>query len=159
MTSETAPLQLGYKAEIIDAAGVAHLIGGSTPGAPGTALAGAQPFMGLTFTVDTVANAAGGVDVADGHITGTPTFVDGSPDFIGPIHVRITATDEGTPALGGGFVPNTSLATTNEFDINVMTSGKWPPVITSDGGGTTASFSVPENSTAVTTVTAVDPDH
>ncbi len=156
MTSETAPVQLGYKAEIIDANGLAHLIGGSTPGAPGTALAGAHPFMGLTFTVDTVANAAGGVDVADGHITGTPTSADGAPDFTGPIHVRITATDEGTPQLGGGFVPNTGLATTNEFDINILPSGA--PVITSDGGGTTASLSVPENTTAVTTVTAVDPN-
>ena len=122
MTSETAPVQLGYKAEIIDADGVAHLIGGSTPGAPGTALAGAQSFMGLTFTVDTIANAAGGLDVADGHITGTPTSADGSPAFTGDIHVRITATDEGTPQLGGGFVHNTGLATTNEFDINVLPS-------------------------------------
>ena len=32
------------------------------------------------------------------------------------------------------------------------------PVITSNGGGTTASISVPENTTAVTTVTATDPD-
>jgi len=32
------------------------------------------------------------------------------------------------------------------------------PVITSNGGGTTASVSVPENSTAVITVTATDPD-
>jgi Ca2+-binding RTX toxin-like protein len=157
--SETAALQLGYKAEIIDANDVAHLIGGSTPGAPGTPLAGAQPFMGLSFTVDTVPNAAGGVDVADGHITGTPTFADGSPDFSGPIHVRITATDEGTPALPGGFVPGTNLAVTNAFDINVMaSSANRAPVITSDGGGATATLSVPENSTAVTTVTAADPN-
>ena len=33
-----------------------------------------------------------------------------------------------------------------------------PPVITSNGGGSTASVSVPENSTAVTTVTATDVD-
>ena len=156
--SETAPVQLGYKAEIIGADGVAHLIGGSTPGAPGTALAGAQSFMGLTFTVDTVANAAGGLDVADGHITGTPTNADGSPDFTGAIHVRITATDEGTPQLGGGFVDGTNLAVTNEFDINVMARVNEPPVITSNGGDAIAAISVPENSTAVTTVTAVDPN-
>ena len=33
-----------------------------------------------------------------------------------------------------------------------------PPVISSDGGGATAAISVAENSTAVTTVTATDPD-
>jgi Ca2+-binding RTX toxin-like protein len=33
-----------------------------------------------------------------------------------------------------------------------------PPTITSDGGGDTATLSVPEHSTAVTTVTATDPD-
>lgn len=33
-----------------------------------------------------------------------------------------------------------------------------PPVITSDGGGDTASLAVEENTTVVTTVTAVDPD-
>ncbi|WP_375194580.1 cadherin domain-containing protein [Sphingobium sp.] len=33
-----------------------------------------------------------------------------------------------------------------------------PPVITSDGGGATAALAIDENSTAVTTVTATDPD-
>lgn len=33
-----------------------------------------------------------------------------------------------------------------------------PPVITSNGGGTTATINVPENQTGVTTVTATDPD-
>ena len=33
-----------------------------------------------------------------------------------------------------------------------------PPVITSNGGGTTATLAIDENSTAVTTVTATDPD-
>jgi hypothetical protein len=37
-------------------------------------------------------------------------------------------------------------------------SGNAPPLITSDGGGDTASRSVAENQTAVTTVTATDPD-
>jgi uncharacterized delta-60 repeat protein len=36
--------------------------------------------------------------------------------------------------------------------------GSLPPVITSNGGGATASVSVPENSTAVTTVTGSDPN-
>lgn len=34
-----------------------------------------------------------------------------------------------------------------------------PPVITSNGGGSSASISVPENTTAVTTVTATDPEN
>jgi uncharacterized protein YjiK len=38
------------------------------------------------------------------------------------------------------------------------TTGNSPPQITSDGGGDTASRSVAENQTAVTTVTAVDPN-
>jgi Ca2+-binding RTX toxin-like protein len=37
-------------------------------------------------------------------------------------------------------------------------NGGSPPTITSNGGGDSASVSVPENSTAVTTVTAQDPD-
>ena len=36
--------------------------------------------------------------------------------------------------------------------------GDLPPVLTSNGGGATASVSVPENTTAVTTVTGTDPD-
>ncbi len=43
------------------------------------------------------------------------------------------------------------------FTITV-TNVNEAPVITSNGGGTTASVSVPENTTAVTTVTATDPD-
>jgi hypothetical protein len=40
----------------------------------------------------------------------------------------------------------------------VQNVNEFPPVITSDGGGTTASLSRPENSTAVTTVTSTDGD-
>ena len=52
----------------------------------------------------------------------------------------------------------TNLAVTNEFDINVMARVNEPPVITSNGGDAIAAISVPENSTAVTTLTAVDPN-
>src|ERR1044072_8512269 len=44
------------------------------------------------------------------------------------------------------------------FDLAVAGSPVLPPVITSDGGGATASKSVAENTTAVTTVTSTDPD-
>ncbi len=44
---------------------------------------------------------------------------------------------------------------TSEFAADVYTN---PPTITSNGGGSTASVSVAENTTAVTIVTATDPD-
>jgi Ca2+-binding RTX toxin-like protein len=56
----------------------------------------------------------------DGHITGTPTNVDGSGGFIGPITVRITASDAGTPLAAGGFAAGTGLAVTNDFNIDVL---------------------------------------
>lgn len=40
-----------------------------------------------------------------------------------------------------------------------VTINSCPPVITSNGGGSNASISVPENTTAVTTVTATDPEN
>ena len=40
-----------------------------------------------------------------------------------------------------------------------VTINPCPPTITSDGGGATASISIPENTTAVTTVTATDPEN
>ncbi|MEQ1541787.1 MAG: cadherin domain-containing protein, partial [Novosphingobium sp.] len=40
----------------------------------------------------------------------------------------------------------------------VLVSGNTPPAITSNGGGDTASVSIPENTSTVTTVTANDPD-
>jgi LPXTG-site transpeptidase (sortase) family protein len=43
-------------------------------------------------------------------------------------------------------------------DFAIGEAGNVPPTITSDGGGASAALSVPENSTAVTTVTAFDPD-
>ena len=39
-----------------------------------------------------------------------------------------------------------------------ITDGNEAPAITSDGGGATAAMNVVENTTAVTTVTATDPD-
>jgi Cadherin domain/FG-GAP-like repeat len=50
-----------------------------------------------------------------------------------------------------------SLADTQTLTVNV-TNVNEPPVIVSNGGGDAAFVSVPENSTAVTTVSAFDPD-
>jgi uncharacterized protein YjiK len=44
------------------------------------------------------------------------------------------------------------------YEMTAPAPGNSPPQITSDGGGNTASRSVAENQTAVTTVTAVDPN-
>src|SRR5262249_26446211 len=90
---ETAATALGFKAEIIDANGVAHLIGGRLPTALGGGAIAGTPYQGLSFAVDLDATGA----VVDGHITGTPTNVDGSSGFPGAIHVRVTAIDDGTP--------------------------------------------------------------
>jgi hypothetical protein len=46
----------------------------------------------------------------------------------------------------------------DNVEISYHLPGPNPPVITSDGGGATASVNVAENTTAVTTVTASDPD-
>lgn len=43
--------------------------------------------------------------------------------------------------------------------VNLNNLNDNPPVITSNGGGASASISIPENSTAVTTVTATDADN
>jgi LPXTG-site transpeptidase (sortase) family protein len=43
-------------------------------------------------------------------------------------------------------------------DFAIGEAGNVPPTITSDGGGASAALNIPENSTAVTTVTATDPD-
>jgi hypothetical protein len=50
-----------------------------------------------------------------------------------------------------------SLTDTQTINVTVTNQNE-PPVITSDGGGPTASLSRVENGTAVTTVTATDPD-
>src|SRR5262249_17443907 len=48
---------------------------------------------------------------------------------------------------------------TSEFGgSRLVVAANEPPAITSNGGGDSASISVPENTTAVTTVTAFDPD-
>ena len=50
-------------------------------------------------------------------------------------------------------------AATATIGVSVwLTDVNEPPTITSDGGGDTAAISIPENTTAVTIVTATDPD-
>jgi VCBS repeat-containing protein len=57
------------------------------------------------------------------------------------------------------YKANEGVADSNVVTVSITVNAENdPPVITSDGGGDTATLSVAENSTAVTTVTAIDPD-
>jgi hypothetical protein len=84
-------------------------------------------------------SAAGVITVANN----TALNFETTPSFT----LNVTVTDSGTPALS-----DTAIITINLTNVNEA------PVITSNGAGNTASISVPENSSAVTTVTAEDPD-
>ncbi|TCK18190.1 VCBS repeat protein [Thiogranum longum] len=105
----------------------------------------------LTYTI------TGGVDAAAFTINGSSgvlTFVS-APDFEAPADsgannvydVQVTVTDNGAGAL------------TDVQDIAVTVGGVNDlPVITSNGGGASATVGADENQTAVTTVTATDQD-
>ena len=55
--------------------------------------------------------------------------------------------------------PSTTATAERRPDISVtVTDANETPMITSDGGGATATINVAENTTAVTTVTATDAD-
>jgi hypothetical protein len=112
-----------------------------------------------------------GADAASFNIdrnTGTLTFRS-APNFESPgsvnhsniYQVQVTASDPGAPvdtglarSMGWGDVKFT---TSQSLTINVNDLPE-APTITSNGGGDTATLSIPENSTTVTTVTASDPD-
>ncbi|OYU48932.1 MAG: hypothetical protein CFE31_10930 [Rhizobiales bacterium PAR1] len=97
----------------------------------------------------------GGADAARFAInasTGVLTFVS-APNFEAPLDVGANnlydVVVQASDGLGG--VDTQTIAVT-------ITNANEAPVITSNGGGATASISAAENGTAVTTVTAVDPD-
>ncbi|MDP3522336.1 MAG: DUF4347 domain-containing protein [Hydrogenophaga sp.] len=79
-------------------------------------------------------------DPATHSFSGTPANGD-----VGSFSVDVTATDSG------------GLSVTDSFTITVGNTNN-APTITSDGGGANTSRAVDENTTAVTTVTATDPD-
>lgn len=100
---------------------------------------------------------SGGVDASKFTInssTGALTFVS-APDYENPTDaglnniydVQVTVTD----SQGATDVQNIAVTITNVNDN--------PPVITSDGGGATATIGVVQGTTAVTTVTATDADY
>ncbi|MFT5483830.1 MAG: photosystem II stability/assembly factor-like uncharacterized protein, partial [Halieaceae bacterium] len=102
----------------------------------------------------------GGADEANFSIvsgSGVLTFST-APDFENP-------TDTGSDNTYTVIVTATDAAGTNTSDIQTITvtvtdaaAENAPPVITSNGSGATAGVNAAENQTAVTTVTATDPD-
>src|SRR5256885_9707523 len=73
----------------------------------------------------------------------TPTDADANNVY----EVMVKVTDNGTPPLSATQALSVKVTNVNEA-----------PVITSNGGGAAAAVSVAENTIAVTTVTATDPD-
>ncbi len=94
-----------------------------------------------------LATGTGSTDNASFTITGNALKLTSSADFEtkNSYSIRIRATDNG----GGTFEKVFTISITNLNDA---------PVITSNGAGATASISIAENTTAVTTVTATDAD-
>ena len=102
---------------------------------------------------------AGGVDASDFTINQTSGVLSFTtpPDFEAPGDANTDNVYEVTVAVsdgrGGSDSQQISVTVTD-----VVEAPNQDPTITSDGGGATASESVPENQTAVTDVDATDPD-
>jgi hypothetical protein len=102
---------------------------------------------------------AGGVDDSDFTINQTSGVLSFTtpPDFEAPGDANTDNVYELTVAVSDGRGGSDS----QQISVTVTNVDEAPnqdPTITSDGGGTTASKSVPENQTAVTDVDATDPD-
>lgn len=110
---------------------------------------------GLTFTAgdgtsDATMTFSGTIADINNALNGlsfTPTL-----DFAGSAAVAITTNDLGYSGSGG------PLSTSTSVTINVTPVNDHVPTITSDGGAASASISVAENTTAVTTVVGTDAD-
>ncbi|MFE1602316.1 beta strand repeat-containing protein [Methylobacterium sp. ID0610] len=74
---------------------------------------------------------------------------DGRPDVVTPNY------NDGTISV---LLNQTTKGVGPSYQITHSSTGASAPVITSNGGGDTAALSIPENGTAVTTVTASDPN-
>jgi Ca2+-binding RTX toxin-like protein len=115
-----------------------------------TTVAASDPDAATTLTYSIV----GGADQARFTInaaTGALSFVS-APDFEAP-----TDADGNNSYIVQVRVSDGSLTDTQTITVNV-TNVNEAPVITSNGGGDTATVSMAENLTAVTTVTSADPD-
>ncbi len=97
-----------------------------------------------------IVGGADGALFAIDSVTGALTFI-GAPNFEGP-------TDAGGNNIYDVIVRASSTGGTDDQSIAVtITNVNEAPVITSNGGGATASVSIAENTTSVTTVTSTDP--
>ncbi len=107
------------------------------------------PAQTLTYSI------VGGADAAHFSIdavTGALSFV-AAPDYEAPADANTDNVYDVTVQASDG-----SFADTQAIAVTVTPVNEHPPAITSDGGGATASVSVAENATAVTTVAATDGD-
>jgi VCBS repeat-containing protein len=114
----------------------------------------------IEFTLSAPTNGSfllNGLPVAVGSL---PLVVSGTQVAAGAVHF----VHNGSETLTAGFNvsvddDNTDLTTptASPFTFNVTPIND-APVITSNGGGASAAISIPENTTAVTTVAATDPD-
>jgi Ca2+-binding RTX toxin-like protein len=103
----------------------------------------------LTYSI------AGGADAALFQIdptTGQLSFI-AAPDYEAPTDSDHNNVYEVTVQAGDG-----TFTTSQALSFSVTNVNDNAPVITSNGGGATASFSIPENTTATTIVTATDAD-
>jgi T1SS-143 domain-containing protein len=124
---------------------------------------------GTTYTwngaskIDPGTPAVSGDDISGTSITNVITpnggkltfnFANGSWTYTAPSNISVTTSDVFTYVLvdGDGDPSNSATLTVT---VNATDDA---PIITSNGGGTTASISVAENTTAVTTVTSTDID-
>ncbi len=138
LTPYTAPTDIALSnAVLAENAGANALVG---------TLSGSDPDAGQSATLS-FSLPAGLTENALFNISGTTLQATASLDYeAASSHtVTVRATD------------TAGLTYDEEFTITV-TDVNEPPTITSNGGGDAADISVPENSTAVTTVTATDPD-
>ncbi|UPK40778.1 cadherin domain-containing protein (plasmid) [Bradyrhizobium sp. 186] len=108
-----------------------------------TLLANVTDVDGPSLSISAVSVATGGGAIVDNH-DGTWTYTP-TAGYTGPVTFNYTASDG-------------SLSASSTASLNLVAGANHPPVITSNGGGDTATASVAENSTAVTTVAASDPD-
>lgn len=115
-----------------------------------TTFAATDPDAGMTLTY----SIGGGADADRFSIdatSGALAFVT-APNFETPTDADSNDSYLVIVQSSDGSLSDSQTLTVTVTNVNEL------PVITSDGGGMTASLSVPENTTAVTTVTATDPD-
>ena len=90
------------------------------------------------------------------------TFANDSGQIVGtpfPVNLGTTVViPAGATRLQLGINDDNFADNDGSFQVQISGPADRPPAITSNGGGATAAVSVPENTTAVTTVTATDPD-